>query len=132
MASVIWRYPWMRMRISSGSDMIGRSRDQNACDSRRLSRATRSWPIGERPPDILAGDWARIGSDPKGRDVACVVGFRPPETTAREDGQRASQAAAASLRERSGNSEDIVVNRQGGTHEHIIASPHHRTKCQRT
>ena len=42
MASVIWRYPWMRMRISSGSDMIGRSRDQNACDSRRLSLRNRA------------------------------------------------------------------------------------------
>ena len=90
----------------------------------RWCRARRSWPIGERVSDILVGDGGCVGSDPKGRDVVCVAGFRMSETTAREGGQGAAYAAASHLCERAGDSEYLVVNRQSRTHVRTIAPSH--------
>jgi len=80
--------------------------------------------------DILAGDRGCIGSDSKHRDLGCVAGYRMPDTMAREGGQRATHAAATSLRERAGNSEYVVVNCQSRTHERMIASWHHDIKSR--
>ena len=60
--------------------------------------------------------------------VVHIVDLRASEAAAGECGQRASQTAALSLRERSGNGEHIVVDRHGGTHERIIALTHQRIK----
>ena len=87
-------------------------------------RARRSWPIGERVSDILVGDGGCVRSDPKGRDVVCVAGFRMSETTARVGGQGAAYAAASHLGERAGDSEYLIVNRQSRTHVRTIARSH--------